>query len=147
QLTTGAVYLDDCGRYRLPDIAQPGPPGIIALGFDDAGMPPGPSGITNAVGVAVTAAPNTATRDVEGFIVKPSTSTAWGSSGGPALSLGIYAPVFRSHKTGSELASGVTVLFAPAATPTNLMPNMGRDFYWAAAATTRGSLEPTANAT
>ncbi|HEX2686995.1 MAG TPA: hypothetical protein VHN14_10275, partial [Kofleriaceae bacterium] len=47
-LTTGAVYVDDCGRYRVPDIAQPIGP-FVALAIDDAdAAKAGPLGTTNA---------------------------------------------------------------------------------------------------
>jgi hypothetical protein len=145
QLTTGPVYIDDCGRFRVSEIAQPGPPGLIALGVDDAAPPPGPGGITNAVGIATAAAPNTATKDVEAFIVKPSTTASWGAT--PSLAAGIYAPVFRTNKTGTDLAAGVTVTFAPMSNPTQMSPMPARDFYFASGSTNRTTLDANANAT
>lgn len=147
ELATGPVYIDDCGRYKIPDITQPGPPGFIALGIDDKAGTPGPSGVTNAVGVTATATPNTVTRDFEAFIVRAATYAGWAGSGGPSLTAGIYAPVYRGHRTGIDLASGVTVTFAPMSMPTNMMTSMGRDFYFTSTATTRTTLDPPANAT
>jgi hypothetical protein len=147
QLATDPPYIDDCGRYRITEIAQPGPPGLIALGFDDAVGTPGPSGITNAVGVATGAVPSSATRDLEGFIVRPTTTASWGMLA--LLGAGIYAPVFRGHRTGFDLAAGVTVTFAPMSNPTQMSPMPGRDFYFVAGTTNRTTLDngPSANAT
>lgn len=146
ELATGPVYIDDCGRYRVPDITQPGPPGFIALGVDDTAPPAGPSGITHIVGVTTTAAPNAATRDFEAFIVRASTTQSWTTSGAPSPT-GLYAPVYRGHKTGTDLATGVTVTFAPMSMPTSMTTMMGRDFYFPSGATTRTTLDPAANAT
>jgi hypothetical protein len=146
ELTTGPVYIDTCGRYRIPDVSQPGPPGFIALALDDK-MALGPSGVTNPVGVATTALPGQVTRDFETFIVRASTVTSWGST--PALTAGIYAPVYRARSAGTELASGVTFTFGPMTSPPSypMMTSMGRDYYFQSAATTRTTLDPAANAT
>lgn len=147
ELATGPVYIDDCGRYKIPEITQPGPPGFIALGIDDTAPPAGPSGVTMAVGVTTTAAPNTATKDFEAFIVRTPTYQGWVGSGAPMPPAGLYAPVFRGHRTGTDLAANVTVTFAPMSMPTNMAPNRDRDFYFGAAATTRTTLDPAANLT
>jgi hypothetical protein len=149
ELATGPVYIDDCGRYKIPEITQPGPPGFIALGIDDTAGPPGPSGVTNAVGVTATAAPNTATKDFEAFIVKGSTYQGWATSGAPSLAAGIYAPVYRGHRTGTDLASGVTVTFGPMTSPPTYPTTTAtpRDFYFSSTATTRTTLDGAANAT
>jgi hypothetical protein len=148
-LTTGPVYIDDCGRYRVSEIAQPGASPFIALGFDDRAGTPGPSGVTNAVGIATGVGPNTATRDLDGFIVRGATAAAWAGTGGPSLAAGIFAPVYRPSRAGRELAAGVTFTFgqmtAPPTYPT--MTNMGRDYYFASGATTRMNLDPAANVT
>jgi hypothetical protein len=148
-LAAGPVYIDDCGRYRLPDITPPGASPFIALGFDDRDGAPGPSGITNAVGVATGTAPNTATRDLDGFIVRGATAAAWAGTGGPSLGAGIYAPVYQSKREPRTLASGVTFTFGPMTTPPAYptMTNMGRDHYFASGAATRMNLDPVANAT
>jgi len=144
-LAIGAVYLDDCGRYKVSEITQPTVQPLIALAVDDAALPPGPTGITNTVGVATGAAPNTATKDLEAFIVKPSTTAAWAATG-PSLAAGIYAPVYRGHRTGTDLAAGVQFTFGPnPSIPT--MTDINRDFYFTAAATTRTTLEPNAGVT
>jgi hypothetical protein len=148
-LATDPVYIDDCGRYIVPAITQPGASPFIALGFDDKVGTPGPGGVTNAVGIATGAAPNTATRDLDGFIVRAATAGAWAGTGGPSLAAGIFAPVYRPSRAGREVASGVTFTFGPMTSPPAYptMTNMGRDYYFASGATTRMSLDPAANAT
>lgn len=142
-LTTGAVVIDDCGRYRVPEIAQPVGP-LVALAIDDASA--GPGGTTNTVGVATAKGPNTATKDFEAFIVTGATTTMWG--GNPSLAQGLYAPVYRAHTTGTDLAAGVTVTFGPSMPPGYpTTPMAGRDFYFTAGSTNRTTLDPNANAT
>lgn len=151
ELATGPVYIDDCGRYKIPDITQPGPPGFIALGIDDKAGTPGISGVTNPVGVTATAAPNTITRDFEAFIVRGATVQGWGAvtgtPGTPSLMGGIYAPVYRGHRTGTDLATGVTVTVAPMSMPTSMTTSMARDFYFGPTDATRTTLDGAANAT
>jgi hypothetical protein len=142
-LTTGPVYIDDCGRYRVPDILPPGAGPAIALALDDAMT--GPAGTTIPVGVATAIAPNTATRDVETFVVRMSTVGGW--VGGPALSAGIYAPVYRARSTGTEPAVGVTFAYALMSNQTNFMTDTGRDHYFTAGSTNRTTLDGAANAT
>jgi hypothetical protein len=142
-LGTGAVYIDDCGRYRVSDIDPPGTAPLIALGFDDTTQP-GPPGITNAVGVATGAVPNSATKDLDGYVVRAAVASGWGS---PMLSAGIYATVYHGHRTGTDLAANVQFTFGPMSSPPPTMTNTDRDFYFAAAATTRVTLEPTAGVT
>jgi len=144
-LTTDPVYVDDCGRYRVAEIPVPGT-GFIALGLDDAMQ--GPAGITNATGVATAAVANTATKDLDAFVVTGATTTAWATSGGPTIASGYYVPIYRGHRAGSDLVAGVTVTYGamtppapPALTDTN------RDFYFAADATARTTLAPAANVT
>ena len=143
-LSTGQVIIDDCGRYQVPEIPVPAT-GFIALGLDD-GMA-GPGGQTNATGVAAPAAMNTATRDLDAFIVPATTTTAWATSGGPTIASGYYVPVFRGHKTGSDLVAGVTVTFGPMSAPPPASTDTNRDFYFASDATTRNTLSATAAAT
>lgn len=143
-LATSAVYIDDCGRYRIQGIAQPGGP-FIALAIDDAAPAAmGPSGTTNAVGIATPKMPSSATKDLDAYIVKGATAAGWGM---PPLANGIYAQVFHAKRTGPDLASGVTVTLGPAASPPPTMVDMTRDFYFGAAATTRTTLDGAANAT
>jgi hypothetical protein len=144
-LTTGALYLDDCGRYRVPEIAQPTGP-FVALAIDDADLTKaGPSGTTNAVGFATPKGMNLATKDFEAFIVRAATYAGW--TGGPSLAAGIYAPVYRGHRAGTDLATGVTFTFGPMASPPPTMTDASRDFYFTAGSTNRTSLDGNAGAT
>jgi hypothetical protein len=143
-LPNGGVYLDDCGRYRISEITLPTSP-FIALALDDAAIPPGPAGVTNAVGVATGAAANTATKDLEAFVVRAATYAGW--TGGPSLAAGIYAPIYRGHRTGTDLAAGVTFTFGPMATPPPVLTDTNRDFYFAAGSTNRTTLDAAAGAT
>jgi hypothetical protein len=147
-LTTGPVYLDDCGRYRVPDITVPG--GLfIALGFDDAGMPLGPAGITNTTGVATPKVVNMATKDLEAWVVDQTTTDLWHTSGGPQVSSGVYVGIFRSHMcdmsgtcTGDRFANqmGVTITKSGVAQPAN-------DYYFMAAETNHQHVDAAATAT
>ncbi len=143
-LATGPIYLDDCGRYKVPEIPVPGT-GFIAVGLDDAMV--GPAGVTNATAVAASAVANTATRDLDAFIVPATTTTAWATSGGPRIDAGYYVPVYRGHRTGTDLVAGVTVTYGAMAAPPPASTDPARDFYFAAAATARTTLDPAANVT
>jgi hypothetical protein len=136
-LTTGAVYIDDCGRFRIPDVSQPAAAPVIALGVDDIAAP-GPTGLTNAVGVTTMAIANGASRDVEAFVVKPSTTAGWS---GTSLATGIFALVFHNSLAGSALAAGVTMTRNGAAGDT------AHTFYFGAVAANRTTLDSNARAT
>jgi hypothetical protein len=102
-LAIGGEYIDDCGRFRLDNVAQPsaGHP-LIALGLDDANpADAGPPGTTNAVGIALPVAPGSAISGVEDWIVAASTTTSWESSGGPSIATGMFAMVFRANCVGT----------------------------------------------
>ncbi len=143
---TGSVYLDDCGRYKLIDIAVPTTPFVLVAVDDAAPGMAGPAGVTNATGVATPSAPNTAVKDFEAFIVKSSTTTGWGAA--PSLAAGIYAAVYRGHKTGTEPAVGVSLQIGAAANPGNPFVTDGaRDYYFQTGSPNRTALDPTANAT
>ncbi|HEU4735164.1 MAG TPA: hypothetical protein VFT22_45040 [Kofleriaceae bacterium] len=143
-LSTDPVYIDDCGRYRVSRIAQPAGP-FVALSIDDASQ--GPGGTTNTVGVATTKGANTATKDFEAFIVRGSTTASWGAT--PSLAAGIYAQVFRAHRTGFDPAPGVTFTFGPTGMPPQYptMMRTDRDFYFTAGSTSRTTLDAGASAT
>lgn len=136
-LATGAVYIDDCGRFRIPDVTQPAAAAVIALGVDDTAQP-GPGGVTNTAGVTTAALPNGASRDVEVFVVKPSTITMWS---GPSLTAGIFALVFHGKLTGFDLAAGVT------ATRNGSATDAAHTFYFGASAVNRATVDGTAHAT
>jgi hypothetical protein len=139
-LAVAETYIDDCGRYRLADISVPAGP-FIGLGIDDANMAmQGPAGVTNTVGVATPKVAGTATKDFEGFIATKATTDGWTASGGPPLSGGIYAMVFRSTSTCTGNRAGVTVTRQGAPAPAN-------DTYFPAAQTTRTTVDTTASST
>jgi len=139
-LAVGDVYIDDCGRYRLTDITVPSGP-FIGLGIDDAdGAKMGPLGTTNTVGVATPKSVSTATKDFEAWIVKKSTTDQWAASGGPPLSGGIYANVFRGHRTGFDTQAGVQ-------TTRSNNPNTANDYYFTAAQTARQTVDAAATVT
>jgi len=143
-LTTTSVYLDDCGRYRLEGIAQPSGP-FIALAIDDAAPSAmGAAGTTNPVGIATAKLPNTATRDLDGYVVKGATAAGWGT---PPLASGIYAVVYHARRTGPDLAAGVTFTFGPSGATPPTMVSKARTFYFGAAATTRTTVDAAASAT
>jgi hypothetical protein len=147
-LTNTEVYIDDCGRFRVSEITQPAGP-FIALAIDDADpTKPGPLGITNSVGLATTKDVVTrTTRDFEAFVVRPATSAGW--TGGPLLDSthGIYAPIYRGHRTGTDLATGVTFTFGPMGPTQPTMTDVNRDFYFAAGSTNRTTLDAGVGAT
>ncbi|HEX3761233.1 MAG TPA: hypothetical protein VHW23_21205 [Kofleriaceae bacterium] len=143
-LTTSEVYLDDCGRYRIEGIAQPSGP-FIALAIDDAAPAAmGAAGSTNPVGIATGKLPNTATRDLDGYVVKGATAAGWGM---PPLASGIYAAVYHAKSTGPDLASGVMTTFGAATSPPPTTVNKARTFYFGAAATMRTTIDTSALAT
>jgi hypothetical protein len=143
-LGTDAVLIDDCGRFKVPEIVQPTGP-LIALAVDDAAMAAaGPGGTTNATGVATGKMANFATKDVEAFVIKGSVAAGWGS---PSLAAGIYAAVYRGHRTGLDNQAGVTLTLGSMASPPPTMTDMNRDFYFGSAATTRTTLDGAANVT
>ena len=134
-LAVGDTYIDDCGRYRLTDITLPPGP-FIGLGIDDAMQ--GPAGTTNTVGVATPKVAGTATRNFEAFIAAKSTTDQWTTSGGPPMSGGIYAMVFRAGKSGTANRAGVMRTGGSAAVD---------EVYFQAAQTTRTTVDASATAT
>jgi hypothetical protein len=142
-LTTDPVFIDDCGRYRVAGIAQPAGP-FVALAIDDATA--GIGGTTNPVGIATAKAANTAIKDFDAFIVRGSTIASWGPT--PSLAGGLYAPVYRGHRTGRDLASSVKFTFGPASPPGYpTMTSIDRDFYFTGCPTNRTTLDGSASTT
>jgi hypothetical protein len=146
-LTIGSTTIDECGRFRLDNIDVSSVGFFVGIGVDDANMPLGTAGVTVTTAVAVPKQPMTASKNIEAFMTKLSTTQAWTASGGPPLSGGIYAPVFRAHKlpvtapnTPLDPQAGVTVLFDG-----NTIPN--NDFYFQAAQLTRTTIDTAATAT
>jgi hypothetical protein len=140
-LATDPVYIDDCGRYRVPNITVPSGP-FIGLGLDDAAMAAaGPTGTTNTVGVATPKLVDMATNGLETFIAAKTTTDMWEASGGPAMSGGVYAMVFRAERAPSMMnKSGVAVRFMGNPIPL-------RDHYFMAAQVTRQTIDATAMVT
>ncbi|MBL0217697.1 MAG: hypothetical protein IPQ07_27950 [Myxococcales bacterium] len=136
-LATGEVYIDDCGRYRVPEITVPSGP-FIGLGIDDAMM--GPNGTTNTVGVAIPKQASMATKDFDAWIVKKTTTDQWVASGAPPLSGGYYVNVFRAHRVGPDLQAGVQ-------SSRGGNPNLSNDYYFTAGQTMRQTIAPTATTT
>jgi hypothetical protein len=142
-LPVSNVYIDDCGRYRVSEIETNGTGPFIGLGFDDAGGPIGnPMGVTVTAAVTTSKQGATATKDLEAFIVKGSTTQTWATSGGPPLTGGIYALVFRQHKDPAmyEPQSGVTVTKMGNTIPAN-------DYYFQSALLDRTTIDMAATAT
>jgi hypothetical protein len=131
---TGPIYIDDCGRYRIPDITPPNGP-FVALGWDDAGVPFGPTGVTVTTGVAVPTGADTKIKDLEAWIVDETTVGTWQATGGPMLANGIYSAVFRTHMcdpvsgvcTGDGFANQMGVTFTK-----NGNPQAANDYYFMA---------------
>ena len=146
-LTVANTYIDDCGRFRLTDVSLPGSP-FIGLGIDDAmAADQGPAGVTNAVGIALPKLGGSATKGVEHWIAKASTTSAWESSGGPPVSSGVYVGIFRQHCvaagcTGDPFAPQPDVTFTKSGAT---IPN--QDYYFMAGQTTRMTIDPSATVT
>lgn len=143
-LASGAISIDDCGRYKVSEITLPSTP-YIALGLDDSMR--GPGGLTNAVGVATAATANTATKDLAIYVVPSALTTGWTSAGNgaPSISDGFYVGVYRGHRTGLDLATGVTASSGPTSNPYGTDANS--DFYFASGATARTTLDNAATST
>jgi hypothetical protein len=152
-LAVADTCIDDMGHYVLKDISEPSGP-FIGLGLDDiASANRGPGGVTNTVGVAAKKFPGLSLTNFEHWIAKPSTTAAWAASGGPAISTGYYAPVYRAHCengpngtdtqcTGDPAANQAGVMFTKSGTtePSNT-------FYFQAAQTTRHDVDIAATST
>lgn len=139
-LTTGEIYVDDCGRYRVPDITQPAQP-FIALGFDDAmNALAGPAGTTNTTGIGTQARADVVVRDLEAFVAPKALTDQWVATGGPAIDGGLYAMIFRGAKTGFAAQGGITVTKAGS-------PQPAQDHYFVPAQATRTDIDPLATAT
>ncbi len=137
-LTVGGVDIDDCGRYRVRDITPPSGP-FIGLGIDDSAPAAlGPTGTTNAVGVATLTAANTATKGFEAWIVTQATTDMWTATGGPTVTTtGVFAAIYRAASTGTATQAGVTFTRNNVAEPTDT-------FYFAAGDAMRLAVDPTA---
>ena len=139
-LANGGVVIDDCGRYRVPDISLPSGP-LIGLGIDDAEPAGrGPAGVTNAVGVSTARNAGVATKNFDAYIASKTMTDAWATSGGPPVSGGIFVTLFRASKTGLADQAGVTVTRANAPIPDN-------DFYFMATEAVRDTVDPAATTT
>ena len=143
-LSVGNVYIDDCGRYRMENIASPSGP-FIGLGFDDASSSlQGPAGITNAIGTAMVAQLGLAVPNFDGFVGSKTMSDAWTASGGPAASAGMYINIFRAHQVGHDEQAGVTFCKQQGST---CVPVPNDDYYFRMSETGRMEIDPAATAT
>lgn len=140
----GAIEVDTCGRFRIPDVdvsAIGGP--FVGLVVDDA-TGRGTAGTTVPVAVALPKVAGTASSGVETWIARESTVARWSYSRGPALSEGVFVPIFRAHQVGTagtdpfELQSGVTVTRGGSVT---------EGFYFGATALERATVDAAAAAT
>jgi hypothetical protein len=111
-LQVGSTYIDDCGRFQFKDVPPPASP-FVGLGFDDKdGAKAGPAGATNAVGVATAFAADSTT-NLEAFVASKATTDMWTATGGPAVSTGIYVPIFRAHVCDMPLTGACANEFEP----------------------------------
>ncbi|MFN2428021.1 MAG: hypothetical protein ABR587_16415 [Candidatus Binatia bacterium] len=141
-LSTGSVYIDDCGRYRVPDVTLPSGP-FIALRIDDEDvMMQGPTGSTNTVTVVLPKQAGMAIANFDGWVASDATTDMWESSGGPPVSGGIYIPIFREMvaTTNRDLQDNVTVI-------RNGNPVPLLDHYFVASESARLNIDPAATAT
>jgi hypothetical protein len=147
-LANGGLYIDDCGRFRLTDVAQPSGP-YIGLGLDDANAANmGPPGTTNTVGVAVAVNAGGASPGVEDWIVKQSTTNSWAATGGPAINTGVLAMVFRANCSGTGCTGDPFALQAGVEMLDNGNPIApANGFYFAATDTGRTTIDSTATVT
>jgi hypothetical protein len=150
-LAVADTCIDDMGHYVLKDIAQPPGP-FIGLGLDDANMAMGPAGQTVTVGVATKKDPGKSTTNFEHWIVNATTTTSWTSSGGPALSVGYYVPVYRAHcvdttGSGPGCSGDTSVNQAGVQFTRNTVTEPSNTFYFQAAQTTRTTVDPAATST
>jgi len=153
-LNHGAVEIDDCGRFRVRDIAQPQSP-YIGLGIDDATatVVGDPGGITNTTGIAAAAVPDGTITNQEAWIAPKATTDMWTASAGtgaPTVANGIYVGIFRAHKcdqnnnncTGDKFANQAGVSFTLTGGPLT-----NDDFYFQAAEVGHTMIDPAQNAT
>lgn len=141
-LPSGPIYIDDCGRYRVPDITIPSL-AFIELVIDDADVAKqGPTGSTNTVGVTTPTQAGAATPDFDGWVASKATTDNWESSGGPPVSGGLYIPIFyeRVPTMNRDLQDGVTITATGSLVPL-------RDHYFVATESARRTIDPTATAT
>ncbi|MBV8756589.1 MAG: hypothetical protein JO257_04925 [Deltaproteobacteria bacterium] len=150
-LANGGFEIDDCGRFRVKDIAQPSSP-FIGLGIDDrnATMVGDPAGVTNTTGVAAAAVPGGTVTNQEAWIAPKATTDMWQTSGGPPVSGGIYVGIFRAHKcdpnnnncTGDKFANQAGVTFTLSG---STLPN--DDYYFAPAEVGHTMIDTNASST
>lgn len=135
-------YIDTCGRFRLADLGL-GASGSTMLLIDDAaGF--GTTGNTVTVAIPVPNAAGGATKNVEAWIASPTLTQGWATSGGPALSSGIFAAIFRAHvapetdRRANQVGVAMTV---------SGMSVPAQDHYFSAASLSRTTVDAAATAT
>lgn len=144
-LPHGTITVNNCGAYSIADVDTSGTT-FIGIGVDDvAGL--GPTGVSVTTAVAIPKAAGQVTTNVETFMVKPSTAMMWGttSGGGVSLQTGVFAPLFRKHKSAAtgdplEPQAGVTIVKGTGPIPNN-------DFYFGANVVGHTTIDPAATAT
>lgn len=133
---TGAVYIDDCGRYRIPDMETAGQSFVVVKMDDivDIAKTTAPlTGVTvpTFVGFPVM---STRTTNFDTWVVNQATTDMWKPNGGPDVNTasGVYAAVFRAHVCDATtgLCPGGDRLETKAGA--TIMGNTGTKYYFAA---------------
>jgi hypothetical protein len=138
-LAVDDVCIDDQGHYAVRGVAVPAGP-LIALGIDDAVGNVGPTGVTNAVAITVAKMPALAVASTEHWIVKPATTDMWMTTGGPPVSSGVFAAVFRAHACPGGTCTGDPL--APQSDVAIVKP-VGNAYYFAPGQAARMTIDPT----
>ncbi len=141
-LPHGAVEIDGCGRFVIPDVQVSNAGPFVSLTIDDPANP-GPTGSTVTVAIAMRTSAGAATDGVEAWAVNESTTTQWTSTGGPALSGGVFVPMFRAHQLGTP----DTDPFEPQSGVTFTSQSSTQDYYFEAETMPRTTVDTAAVAT
>ncbi len=147
QVSVGQLTIYDNGQFSLADVETSEIQPFVGLGVDDAdASKKGPSGYAVTSAIAFNKDPGKRTTGVELWLVKPSTAAAWAAApgGGPSLTTGIYAAVFRAHAegVGDQYANQPDVTITTGAS--SITPSY---YYFNAAETNRTNIDMDATAT
>jgi hypothetical protein len=141
-LPLDSMTIDKCGRFRFAGINTNGTGPFIGVVIDDAGMS-GAAGLTVPV-LTFTPKIEGKAEFTEAWIVSEATTTSWTTTGGPSLSNGIFAALFRKHRAGTvglvglEPQAGVTLTKSNASVSSQ---------YFSANETDHLTIDPNATAT